>query len=91
VLGGRPQHGAETIARRSGDSLVVLHTASGGYFTLDAVGARVWELCDGSRSVAEIVDLMHEEFDAPLEVIDVDVRALLAELADEQLLAGAAA
>jgi hypothetical protein len=87
----RPRHGADTIARLSGDSLVLLHAASGGYFTLDLVGARIWELCDGSRSIAEIVGVMHEEFDAPVDVLDADVRRLLEELVGERLLAGESA
>jgi hypothetical protein len=87
----RPQAGAETIARRSGETLVLLHTGSGAYFTLDDVGARIWELCDGSRTIADVIDAMHDEFDAPRDLLETDVRALVAELADERLLAEAPA
>ena len=87
----RPQPGAGIIARRSGETMVLLHTESGAYFTLDEVGARVWELCDGSRTVPDVVGTLYEEFDAPRELLEADVRALLAELADERLLAEASA
>ena len=40
---------------------------SGEYFTLDEVGGRVWELCDGTRSIDEIATIVTEEYDAPLD------------------------
>jgi hypothetical protein len=40
-------------------------------FELDAIGALVWDLCDGSRTVAEIADALAEE--KKLEVKEAEV------------------
>jgi hypothetical protein len=50
------------------------------------VGARIWELCDGSVSVDEIAERVAEEYDAPLETIRADTRELVEELEAEGLL-----
>jgi len=44
------------------------------------VGARIWELMDGVRTIADIAHTLTEEFDAPLETSMADVRAFLGEL-----------
>ena len=83
----RPRPAQDVVASAQAHELVLLHAATGQYYTLDDVGARVWELCDGSRSVAEIVGLVHGEYDAPLATIQADVQGLLDELAAQQLVA----
>ena len=47
----------------------------------DEVAVEVLKRIDGERSVEGIVDSLVEAFQAPREVIDRDVRALLADLA----------
>lgn len=66
-------------------SVVLLDPKSGNYFALEAVGARVWELCDGTRNLAEIVAIIAEEFDEAVSVILADVSELLEELTSESL------
>lgn len=46
---------------------------------LNAVGTRVWQLCDG-RSVAAIIDAIVAEFDVSREVASADVARFIAEL-----------
>lgn len=70
-------------------SLVLLNPHSGEYYTLDDVGARVWQLCDGKRTVAQIAEVVAQEYEAPPEVIERDVMALLKELIDEALVVAA--
>jgi hypothetical protein len=72
-------------AKPEDPTTVVLDPRSGQYFTLDVVGSRVWQLCDGIRTVSEIVAIVAREFDAPADVIEADIIELLQELADEQL------
>ena len=38
-------------------TLVLLNPRSGEYFTLEAVGPRVWQLCDGQRTLSEIATM----------------------------------
>jgi hypothetical protein len=75
------------LMQRSADSLILLRPASGQYYTLDEVGARVWELCDGTRPVADLVSTIQAEYDAPEATIRADILELLDELTDEQLVA----
>lgn len=81
-----PQQYAHVIAQRVSEDLILLDPNSEQYFTLNDVGGRVWELCDGTRSIAEMVSIIHQEYDAPLETIQADVVELLTDLAAEKLL-----
>jgi Coenzyme PQQ synthesis protein D (PqqD) len=76
----------EVVYEKGADELILLKLADGQYFTLDEVGRTVWSLCDGTRSVADIVGLVHEEYEAPRATIRADVLELLEELAKEQLI-----
>lgn len=44
---------------------VLLNLSTGRYYTLNAVGAFVWEHCTGTRSLAHILSCIAEHFDAP--------------------------
>lgn len=78
------------LAQEAHGTTVLLRLADGGYYALDDVGAFIWSLCDGSRSMDDLVSAVLAEFDAPAEVVRADVRSFLDELADENLLASAA-
>lgn len=64
---------------------MLLDLDGGTYFTLNEVGARIWELCDGQRSAAQISAAVAEEYDAPSQTIERDVLELLTELQAEGL------
>lgn len=66
-------------------SLVLLNPQSGKYYTLEAVGTRVWQLCDGVRTISEIAVLIGQEYDESVEIIESDVMELVKELLDEEL------
>lgn len=84
-LATRPTRTERVLAQRNADSMILLSPSSGHYYTLDEVGARIWELCDGSREVSSVVEALYAEYDAPLETIKQDVVELLDDLAREQL------
>jgi pyrroloquinoline quinone biosynthesis protein D len=73
------------LTQETSDGLVLLDPDGGEYFSLNEVGSRVWELCDGTRTVGDVVGVLAEEFDAPGETIRDDVLELLEELAAEGL------
>ena len=50
-------------------------------FVPDEIALEVLRLVDGTRDDAAIVDALAEKFAAPREVIESDVRAMLADLA----------
>lgn len=75
------------LAQQAHGQTVLLRLEDGGYYALDEVGAMIWELCDGGRSVSEIVALLCEEFDAPEAIVQTDVLEFIRDLRREQLLA----
>jgi hypothetical protein len=62
----------------AGGVLLVLET--GAYHGVNDVGARIWRLLDGRRTVADLARALQDELpDAPPQVGD-DVRAFLTDL-----------
>lgn len=53
---------------------------------LNATGSRVWSLIDGKRSVAVIVAMVAQEFDAPAADVERDVVEFLKHLLDCRLI-----
>jgi hypothetical protein len=81
----RPARAERILSQRSAETVVLLDPHNGQYYSLDEVGARVWDLCDGSRRVADVVSTLLYEYDAPLEALQIDVVELLDDLARESL------
>jgi pyrroloquinoline quinone biosynthesis protein D len=52
----------------------------------DEIAVEVLKLCDGERSVGQMVDLLAEKYAAPREAIATDVVAMLQDLADKGFL-----
>jgi hypothetical protein len=76
----------EGVATQVADGEAVLLDIEGGeYFSLNPVGSRIWELCDGTRSAAEIVSVICDEFDVAEDVAAADAREILDELEQENL------
>jgi hypothetical protein len=89
TLDMRPAHGDGVIAQSAGEGTVLLHLETGKYYSLDAVGSRVWALCDGRRTGHEIAHALAGAYAGtpPNEIRD-DVAELLAELDREHLVRG---
>jgi coenzyme PQQ biosynthesis protein PqqD len=73
------------LAQRAADTRVLLDPADGNYFALDDVSGRIWDLCDGKRTVAEIVATLCAEYDAPRETVEADAMEFLGELLTDGL------
>jgi hypothetical protein len=84
-LDTRPQRNQDVLARRGESEMILLDVQSGCYYTLDDVGARIWDLCDGSASVSDIVAAVCGEYEAAPETVETDVLELLGELSRERL------
>lgn len=52
-------------------------------FTPDAIAVAVLQLCDGSRTVADIAGELAQAYKAPRETILADITAMLQGLADK--------
>jgi hypothetical protein len=82
----RPRRRDDVLAQTAGDTVVLLTPDTGAYYTLNEVGGRIWELSDGTRTVAEIARLMGEEYEAPVAEIQADALDILADLHEERLM-----
>jgi hypothetical protein len=68
-----------------GDDTVILDLKAGLYFSLNNVGAMIWQFIQQPKSVKEIREAVLQTFDVEEEVADRDLLALLRELATRNL------
>ena len=73
------------VSRRIADEFILVpirHNVGDldSIYTLNEVGARIWELIDGEKSVCEIRDRIVEEFDVDSQVAQKDIVELLMQL-----------
>lgn len=76
----------KVAARIVDGQAVIVEPRSGMVNVLNDVGARMWELADGSRTASAIIDLLIAEFDADPGLIRGDALAFMADLLDKGLL-----
>lgn len=81
-----PIHSKHVIAQGAEGTLIVFHLESGEYYSLDEVGCRIWELCDGGHTVSQIIDALCGEYDAPRAELHADVLELVSALEKEGLI-----
>ncbi|MEI6393779.1 MAG: PqqD family protein [Verrucomicrobiota bacterium] len=81
----RLQRRQNILKQEAAGTVVLLNMDDGRYFALDGVGGRVWDLCDGSRTLSEIAAILAEEYEAPAETIERDLAELINDLTNEEL------
>ena len=69
-------------ATMSTEGIVMLSMMAGKYYGLNSVGARIWELLETPRSVAEICATLCEEFDVDARRCEVEVLQFTSTLVD---------
>ena len=77
---------AQVMARQVGEETVILDLASGTYFGLDPVGARIWQLMAEGKTLAEVCEAMLAEYEVLREAIERDVFGLAQDLSAKQLI-----
>ena len=70
----------DVMAANVDDELVMLRMESNGYFGLDAIGRRIWEMLEEPRTVASICSTLLDEYDVDAAACEADVLYFLAEL-----------
>ena len=71
---------AQVATRVVEGAAVIVLADSGMIQVLDEVGTRVWELMDGSRTVAQIAQEIESEYEVGLEQAAADVEELAEKL-----------
>jgi pyrroloquinoline quinone biosynthesis protein D len=82
----RPCQATAVVAQQAAGKWVLLDVKTGHYFALDGVAGRIWQLCDGTRSVLQITEVLCEEYDAQDHEVRDDVTTFVSELVRESLL-----
>ena len=77
---------AQVMARQVGEETVILDLASGTYFGLDPVGARIWQLLSEGKALAEVCEAMLADYEVSRAEIERDLSELLAALGDKGLI-----
>jgi hypothetical protein len=75
----------EVVARRLQDEVVLVHMQTNRIYTLNATGARCWELLKEGLQPPEITRRLMEEFDIAQAQLEEELGALLSRLEAEQL------
>lgn len=68
-----------------GEDAVLLHVNRGDYYSLNKVGARLWVLADGSKSITDLAVLLTEEFEISQEQAEQDIIDLVEQFVKEGL------
>jgi hypothetical protein len=76
----------EVHTRRFGNELIILELSRGEYFSLDELGARIWEGFVAGESVGDVAERLAPEYDVVLDRLRADVGALAEELMRRGLL-----
>lgn len=81
-----PKRGAQVIAQKAANDLLLFNIDDGNYYSLNEIGSRIWELCDGNHSVSQLVGVLAAEYNAPNEDLEKDVAELLETLQSGNLI-----
>jgi hypothetical protein len=89
-----PRMNGHTVLTRSQEQVsceldgetVLMSIADGLYYAMDPIGSHVWALLEHPRQVADLCNLLAQEYDIELAQCEDDVLAFLHELATYNLL-----
>ena len=70
---------------RMDDEIIVYHPTLTTSLYFNETGALIWQLCDGQRTVAEIVALLCQTYPESAAQIETEVTALLQTLIEHQV------
>lgn len=76
---------SDVVARRVGDSAVLVRLATNRIYELNATGARIWELLTQQKPRTEIIDVLEREFAADRPELEIAFDELIASLRAEGL------
>ena len=77
----------DVLFRELQGEAVILSLSSSTYYGLDAVGTRIWQLCEAHGLLQAVFDAMQREFDAPGEMLEADLLTFVDDLLARGLLA----
>lgn len=85
-LSSIPAQNEEVYYHKVENEGLLIHGQKGKVRTVNYVGDFIWNLIDGHKSVAQIVDQVKSEFNYQVDTIKSDVIHYLQELSDRSLI-----
>jgi len=76
----------EVAAKVIDGEAIIINLANGIYYSMDKVGALIWEMLAGGHSLAEVTTAVLARYDVTREQTEADMQKLAAELMQENLL-----
>ena len=86
LLESYPRPAAHTRGRILDREAVIVQPNQGEVKVLNEVGAHIWTLADGSRSVREIALAVADHYDVPPDQAETDTMEFLNELREKALI-----
>jgi len=81
-----PVQNPEMAWRIVDDECIIVDTQGSQATVLNPVGARIWELSDGKRTLKEIVELILNEYDVDRPRAEADAGSFVTELLERKLI-----
>jgi hypothetical protein len=76
----------EVAAKVIDGEAIIINLATGVYYSMDKVGALVWDVLQGGHSLEEAIVAITGQYDVSPEQAELNVRELVQELVQENLL-----
>ena len=67
------------------DEAVLLDRDEAEVLRLNAIGTEIWQALDGARSIAEIINQIHQSFDVDRKTAEKDVLRFMKELVNREM------
>jgi hypothetical protein len=81
-----PVHNPAVVGRIVSDEAVIVLPKMGQVKVFNEVGARIWSLIDGVRTVGEIITIINKEFSVNEEDAENDTREFLTQLVEREII-----
>ena len=85
-LSAKPVNKAELHLHREGEELIAYDSTGHKLYSFNPTAHHIFNLCDGHRTVKEIVDIVAMSYDTRVEQVRDDVLEVLAEAAHQGLI-----
>ena len=80
-----PQPNPEAIGRIVDREAVIVLPQKGKVKVLNEVGAAIWDLIDGQRSIQEINESICQQFDVDSHTVEVDTIKFISDLVEKEI------
>ncbi|NNM83226.1 MAG: PqqD family protein [Burkholderiales bacterium] len=80
------QRSKDLLGAAVGEEFLMMSIEKGSYFSLNSVGARIWELLENPLTVGELVIRLAEEYDVSPDTCRNEVETFLTALRERGML-----